>query len=125
MKLSGGRSVMINLKIKEWAKTNLIGKTIKCPHLGVDITFTMSGVKEAINQPHKHLYYKNESIKDIMNVLPSSTFVGTIAHSSGNPNLVYHYFKTIIEGEHSYIVLRETKHNNVVIFYSIVDYIKK
>lgn len=112
-------------RIREWAKVNLVGKLVNLPALNCDVTFTSGGIKEAINQPHNKIYYKNEAIKDIITLLMTSTHVNTIPHADGDTNLVYHYFETVIGGEKSYIVLKETKHNKVVAFYTIVDKIKK
>jgi Large polyvalent protein-associated domain 3 len=112
-------------RIKNWAKINLVGKTINLPLLGVDVTFTGSGIKEALNQPHKHVYHKNEAIKNIEAVILSAQFVKSESDYRGDTNYVYHYFKTMINNEVSFIVLREIKKEGKIIFYSIVDKLKK
>jgi len=89
------------------------------------VTITASGVKEALNQPHKHYFSKNESIKNIEAILPASTFIESKADSSGDSNNVFHYFKTTLNGEDSYIVLKEIRKEGKIVFYSIVDKIKK
>ena len=61
--------------LKEWAKANIVGKTIEVPSICKHITITVSGIKEALNQPHKHYFEKNEAIKEIENQLATSTFV--------------------------------------------------
>ncbi len=63
--------------LKEWAKTNIVGKIIEVPSICRHVTITVSGIKEALNQPHKHYFEKNEAIRDIANQLSSSTFVET------------------------------------------------
>jgi len=110
--------------LKEWAKANIVGKTIEVPSICKHITITVSGIKEALNQPHKHYFEKNEAIKDIENQLATSTFVETKIDSTGDCNNMFHYLRTSIKGEDSFIVLRETKKDGMIIFYSIVDKIK-
>jgi Large polyvalent protein-associated domain 3 len=110
--------------IREWAKNNLVGKIIRLPFLEIDITFTGRGVKEALNQPHKRLYHKNEAIKDIESALMLSEFVKSVSDNTGDINYVYHYLKTTINEDESFIVLKEIKKEKRAIFYSIVDNIK-
>lgn len=110
--------------LKEWAKTNIVGKIIEVPSICRHVTITVSGIKEALNQPHEHYFEKNEAIRDIANQLSCSTFVETKTDSTGDSNNIFHYLRTSIKGEDSYIVLRETKKDGMIIFYSIVDKIK-
>ncbi len=44
--------------VREWAKTNLIGKRVQVKGLDKPVSFTSTGIKEALNQPHKHLLEK-------------------------------------------------------------------
>ena len=85
----------------------------------------MSGIKEAINQPHKHLYHKNEEVKNIESKIASALFVKSEYDSSGDSNYVYHYLRTTINSEESFIILKEIKKEGKTVFYSIVDKIKK
>jgi hypothetical protein len=55
-------------ELKSWAKEHLSGKVVYCKELGKDIHFTNTGIKEYLNQPHKHYYEKNELIKNIESV---------------------------------------------------------
>jgi len=111
--------------IKDWAKNNIVGTVVKLPQNGWNVTFTASGIKEALNQPHKKTPQKNDAIREIIPLLIKSTFIMSSPHNAGDHNIVFHYFEISIDGEESYIVLKETKHNRVIAFYSIVDKIKK
>ena len=88
------------------------------------MTFTMKGIKEAINQPHKHYIEKNRAIKGIQNLLESADLVKKEEDIS-RVEFRYYYFRTIISGERSFIVLREIRFTGITDFYSIVDKIKE
>jgi hypothetical protein len=111
--------------IKDWAKNNVVGKIIYVPSVNKYVEITPGGIKEAINQPHKKAYYKNESIKHIEKILVKSTFVRTDPSKHGNPDLVFHYLEFKLDGDSSFVVLKETKHDRRVWFYAIVDNLKK
>jgi hypothetical protein len=111
-------------KIREWAKANLSGKTVHLSKLKMTVTFAFSGIKEAINQPHKHIVQKNEFIKKIESELLDAEYIKSETDQTGDENFVFHYFRTIINSEDSYIVLKEIKKEGKIIFYSIVDKIK-
>lgn len=93
--------------------------------LEMTVSFTYSGIKEAINQPHKYIIEKNQIIKSIDSILPSAVFVKSEKDRTGDQNFIYHYFRIMIHEEESFIVLKEIKKEGVIIFYSIVDKIKK
>ena len=109
-------------EIKKWAKENLIGKTIT--HAGVDgeIYFTTTGIKEALNQPHKYILEKNEAIKDIINLIKNAEYIRTDKDSKGR-NIIYYYLETIIKKEISFIIIKKEANRNS--FYSITDNLKK
>jgi len=112
-------------RIKDWAKANIVGKEINIPSKGWNVAITVSGIKESLNQPHKHYYHKNELIKNIEEALINSVYLESKIDSTGDQNNVFHYMKTMVNGEESYFVLRETKKDGMIILYSIVDKIKK
>ena len=56
-------------EIREWAKENLIGKQMSVPGLDMPISFTSTGIKEALNQPLKYLLEKNEAVLSIKSLL--------------------------------------------------------
>lgn len=127
--LPDGRTFKEELKrqraeIRDWAKANLLGRSVSVPGLDRPVTFTSTGIKEAINQPHKHLYEKNEAIRDIVGLLGNSVYVLKREDDKGRP-FVYHYFQIEIMGEPSYIVIRENVNNKLIDFYSIVEKLKR
>lgn len=42
-----------------WAKSNLAGSSVNVEKLNKPVVFTVTGIKEALNQPHKHYIAKN------------------------------------------------------------------
>ncbi len=87
----------------EWAKQNLQGK---------------------INQPHTHYLKKNEAITEVLWRFPLSDFVCEIFDPE-RPDYSYRYYRTEIDKEDSFLVIRENWITGVVDFYSIVDKIKE
>jgi hypothetical protein len=53
------------------------------------------------------------------------SFFGNQTVKRGDGNVLFHYFKITINGEDSFIVLKETKKEGKITFYSIVDNLKK
>jgi len=111
-------------EIKEFAKNELISKTIIQGIIeNKPITFTMTGIKEAINQPHKHLNEKNNAIFEIVSLIKNGKYIkfekDNKERASG-----FHYIETNICNSESYIVLKEN-FNGSVVFYTIVDRLKK
>jgi len=112
-------------EIKAWAKENLVGKTVLVNKISNPIEFTMTGIKEALNQPHKQVRSKNESLRDIVNLLKKGTYVKEDFDEKENPMILkYHYVKIAVGKENSYAVIRELKDGRVQ-FYSIVEKIKE
>lgn len=112
-------------EIREWAKNNLIGKTAYAPGLGAPVSFTSTGIKEALNQPHKYLLEKNEAIRSIFSLLKNGEYTKYTPDEKGNVMVKgYHYIQIEIGNEPSYAVIRELK-NDELLFYSIVEKIKK
>ena len=71
--------------VREWAKENLVGRTIVVQGVQKTIEFTMNGIKETLNQPHKHMLAKNEAIRDIVSLLENSEHVLERMDDKGNP----------------------------------------
>lgn len=107
--------------IKSWAKEHLLDKKVKHSSLEKEIGFSVTGIKEALNQPHKHLMLKNEAIKNIEELIKSAEYIGSSNDNKGRTT-IYHYLKIYIAGEESFIVLKEN--GNGVYFYTITDKIK-
>ena len=87
------------------------------------VSFTSTGIKEALNQPHKFLLEKNEAIRHIESLLKNAKYVRTAPDVKGR-NFKYHYFETEIAGKSSFIVIRENTDNKLTDFYSIVEKLK-
>ena len=101
----------------ERAKQTLLGTTAHHPKIG-DIYFSATGIKEAINQPHKFLYEKNRAILEVKERIERGRYLGSVPDTKGR-NRIYHYIETIIAKRLSYIVLKET--NGRAVFYTITD----
>jgi hypothetical protein len=111
-------------ELREWALKNLMDMEIPHPDLKEPVSFNSTSIKEFLNQPHKFLYEKNESIKDIKNLLHKSTLVKDAKDKNGNKNNHYYYLQTTINNMDSYVVIRETKHNNKFTLYTVTDHLK-
>ncbi|MDR0733521.1 MAG: hypothetical protein LBF08_05635 [Dysgonamonadaceae bacterium] len=108
-------------ELKSWAKKHLSGKTVYYKDLGKYIYFTNTGIKEYLNQPHKHYYEKNELIKNIETIISKSIYQGSKPYKHINKGIVYsHILETEIAGDKSWLIVRE---NNVGViqFYGISD----
>ena len=105
-------------KTLAWGKQALIGKKIVRPDFDQPITFTVCGLKEAINQPHKNYKEKNEALRHIDLLIQQGEYVGSAGDIKGRP-FTYHYLKIKIRGIDSFIVLREEKGS--LSFYSLVE----
>ena len=111
--------------MREWAKENLIGKTTVVQGIQNPVEFTVSGIKEALNQPHKYVRAKNRAIQDIIALMKDGEHVLEKVDDKGNPMVLkYHYVKIRIAEEDSYAVIRELI-NGKCQFYSIVERLKK
>lgn len=111
-------------EIRTWAKDNLIGKTAENRQIVKPIRFTVTGIKEALNQPHKFIIEKNEAIKDIGSLIEDGTYLKDRVVADKKGGFLYHYIKIQINNEPSYIVLKEST-NGDMNFYSITDKIKE
>lgn len=111
--------------VREWAKENLIGKSAIVQGVQNPIEFTMNGIKEALNQPHRYVQAKNEALRDIISLLKNSKHVLERVDNKGNPMVLkYHYLKIKIAEKDSYAVIRELIDGKCQ-FYSIVEKLKK
>ena len=108
-----------------WAKENLIQKEVFHNELGENIKFSVKGIKEYLNQPHEFYYEKNETIKDIQNIIKDSEYMGFVHFK----DRVSHIFEIEIRGIKSWLIANER--GKEITFYSISDspkvltYIKK
>lgn len=111
-------------EVQEWAKREVVGKSFLNQEIGKEIEVTSTGIKEALNQPHKYIREKNEAIRNIKQIIHEAHRVLYRPDDKGKQMVVgYHYLEFELVGEKSYIVIRETKDGRLM-FYSVVDKIK-
>ena len=77
------------------------------------------GIKEWLNQPHKHYMEKNEMLLRLSDVLSHSTYKGkgTDRHNASIP---IHLFEVFVKGDASWIIARDIKGEGILV-YSISD----
>lgn len=110
--------------IREWAKENLAEQMVQAPGIDTPVKFTMTGIKEAINQPHKFLKEKNEALKNIRELIRAGKYVRFDPDVKDNKMVKgYHYIRIKIAKETSYAVIRELT-NGEKVFYSVVEKIR-
>ena len=96
-------------KIKDEAKRILIGRVLYHPYFPHDIYINVSGIKEWLNQPHKHYAVKNEALLQLPELLLSSEYLGSEPDPKGRDYIIAsHLFKIQIAGEDSWIIVNET-----------------
>ena len=96
-------------KIKDEAKRILIGRGLYHPYFPHDIYINVSGIKEWLNQPHKHYAVKNEALLQLPELLLSSEYLGSEPDPKGRDYIIAsHLFKIQIAGEDSWIIVNET-----------------
>lgn len=105
-------------ELLNWAKENLLGKVVQREDIAQPIRFTTKGLKEALNQPHKHYLEKNEALRDIVERIQNGKYLGSKQDDKGR-GIVFHYLTTDIAGETSIIVLKENI--TELQFYSITE----
>lgn len=111
--------------VRQWAKENLVGKTVLVQGIQNPVEFTSNGIKEALNQPHKFVRAKNEAVYNLINLLKDAKFVLERPDEKGNPMVMkYHYLRIRIADEDSFAVIRELVDGRCQ-FYSIVEKLKK
>jgi len=108
-------------ELRTWARENLQGKVIEPANFGKKIVFTTKGIKEYLNQPHKHYHKKNELLKEIPELLNNAKYMGrTTYHKERNYILASHIFEIKINGDKTWLIARENI-EGVITFYSISD----
>lgn len=92
------------------------------PEFDREITVTRDGVKEFLNQPHKHGAYKNEMLLRIGEVLEKADYKGWGTYKNDRkPGLrKSHIFEVRIQGDPSWIIVHEYKDGNTLL-HSISD----
>lgn len=122
---SKGRLQEQRKAMRQWAKENLVGKTVLVQGIQNPVEFTSNGIKEALNQPHKYMRAKNGALADIVELLKEGVHVLERPDDKGNAMVAkYHYIRIRIAGEDSFAVIRELKDGRCQ-FYSIVERLKR
>ncbi len=108
-------------ELKNWAKSNVQGKSVVHPEVATPIIFTMKGIKEYLNQPHRQYLLKNELIKEIETKLVTSKYKGKSNYHKENEGISYsHIFEIEINKIKSWLIAREDK-SGTINFYGISD----
>ena len=96
-------------EIRDEAKRILLGKVLYHPYFTHDIYINVSGIKEWLNQPHKHYAEKNEALLNLLDLLKESEYLGSEPDPKGRNYIVAsHLFKTQIADDTSWIIVNET-----------------
>lgn len=94
----------------------VIRKELEAP-----ITFTSSGIKDAVNKPHEYIADKNRMLLNIDKVLKKATYLGSEPDHKKNPMVAkIHVFEIDIKGVRTFLINRELKTGEIH-FYSISD----
>ena len=73
------------------------------------LSLNVSGIKEWLNQPHKHYAEKNEALLQLPELLLNSEYLGAKPDPKGRDYIRNgHIFKTTIAEEISWIIISET-----------------
>ena len=108
-------------EIREEAKVLLVGQVLSHPYFPHDIYINVSGIKEWLNQPHRHYAEKNEALLRLQELLQDSEYIDAVSDPKGRDYIVAsHLFKTEIEGSDSWIIVSETIWNEYLI-HSVSD----
>ena len=74
-----------------------------------DIYINMSGIKEWLNQPHRHYSEKNEALLRLPELLNDAEYIDAVPDPKGRDYIMAsHLFKTIIADSDSWIIINES-----------------
>lgn len=108
-------------ELQNWAKQSLLNRSFSHKDFPVQVRMTGKSIKEFLNQPHKFKKEKNELIKNIGAIFARSDYKGYTEYHKDNPMIKYsHVFEIELEGEKSWIIVREDVTGKAVL-YSISD----
>ncbi len=108
-------------EIKEEAKALLVGQVFSHPYFPHDIYINVSGIKEWLNQPHRHYAEKNEALLNLPKLMQESEYLDSVADPKGRDYIVAsHLFKSKIAEADSWIIVNETIWNEFLI-HSVSD----
>ena len=79
------------------------------PYFPHDIYINVSGIKEWLNQPHRHYAEKNEALLNLPKLMQESEYLDSVADPKGRDYIVAsHLFRTKIAEADSWIIVNET-----------------
>lgn len=109
--------------IREEAKVRLVGRVLSHPYFPHDILINMSGIKEWLNQPHRHYAEKNEALLQLPELLMTSEYIDAVPDPKGRDYIVAsHLFRIKISGSDSLIIVNENIWSEYLV-HSVSDYI--
>lgn len=108
-------------ELRKIAQQTLAGKVLKNEGFGREIHVSMRGIKEYLNQPHKHYAYKNELLLKMPEIMRQAEYMGSVPNFKDVAGVKQsHLFEIRIQGDESWIVVREMKGGQIEL-YSISD----
>ena len=115
-------------EIRVLAKSLLLGQVLSHPYFPHEIFINVSGIKEWLNQPHRHYAEKNEALLCLPELLANSEYVDSVVDPKGRSYIITsHLFRTTIGNSDSWIIVNETIWNEFLV-HSVSDnipYIKE
>jgi SPP1 gp7 family putative phage head morphogenesis protein len=106
------------------ALNKLLAKKVSHPEAAVKIGFNTSGIKRAINQPHKHYIDKVRLLPTIDKVLEKAVYLRSAEYKGLDRNIKsLHYYEFMMNNEKSYIIVKEVN-NGELSLYTVTDKIK-
>ena len=93
-------------EIRQIAKTTIANKPMMIPILNRTATISNEKIKEWLNQPHKYIVEKNESLLSLEDLINNGEYIdsGVDKH---DPTVIAHLIQVTIANENSWIVVRE------------------
>lgn len=92
--------------MKAFAKDNLVGKQFQSP-VG-EVSVTMNGINKILQQPHDDIFYKNNSLYKLSDLLGSAKWINSASDTKGNVEQM-HYLETNIAGRRMFFAIKELR----------------
>lgn len=107
-------------EIQAEASKNIQGKSCTADGIDGDIYISKDSIREFLNQPHSHYALKNELILEMPDVLKNATYVTKhtpFKISKRTADVLYEHFLEIqVGGDKSWLIVREYKDGNNVLY---------
>ena len=98
---------MSETKIARLSAKHLQGKSLSHPNFPHTIQISGNSIKEWTNQPHMHYAEKNAMLLTIFQWFPETEYLDVADGYAKNPRAKSHVFEVTIEGDKSWIIVRE------------------